>query len=108
MAPLLTTEDKARELGIAIDRSGERREYVNVLGRTVDTFQTLPQAVLGSLVLENVQIGISIKEESSVRVARWLKDQTILGVEVLQNYRVRFDYPRQKMGLTPIRPGQAR
>ena len=101
-APLMTTEDKARELGIAIDRSGERREYVNVLGRTLNTVQLMPEATLGPLTLKNVPIVISIKEESTVRVQRWLQDQTILGIEILENYRVRFDYARQKMGLTPI------
>ena len=100
MAPLMTTEEKARELGIEIDRSGERREYRNVLGRTVDTLQTLPRAKLGPVTLENVQLAISIRDESTVRVQRWIQDQTILGIEILEDYRVRLDYPNPKMGLT--------
>ncbi len=46
---------------------------------------------------------VSIGDESSVRVSRWLKDETLIGSDVLRDFRVRFDYERRQMGLTPAR-----
>ena len=51
--------------------------------------------------LEQSSVHIALSDESQVRITRWLQDQTIIGIEILENYRVRFDYPRAKLGLTP-------
>jgi hypothetical protein len=101
-SPIATTEEKARELGIAIDLGAARRGHVNVLGSSVEVVQSLPEARLGPITLEGPELLISLSDESQVRVSRWLQDQTILGIEILENYHVRFDYPRAKLGLTPI------
>jgi predicted aspartyl protease len=100
-SPISTTEEQARKLGIEIDRSAERRNYVNVLGTSVNVMQRLPEARLGTVTLVNPEIHIALSDESQVRVSRWLQDETIIGIEILENYRVRFDYPRAKLGLTP-------
>jgi hypothetical protein len=100
--PISMTEEKARELGIAIDRSAARRRHVNVLGTSTEVVQSLPEVRLGPVRLAHPELLIALSDESQVRVSRWLQDQTILGIDVLENYRVRFDYLRAKLGLTPI------
>jgi hypothetical protein len=75
---------------------------VNVFGTSVETVQSLPEARLGPVTLADPELLISLTDESQVRVSRWIQDETILGIEILEDYRVRFDYPRAKLGLTPI------
>jgi predicted aspartyl protease len=104
--PIATTEEKARDLGIEIDRSAARRGHVNVLGSSVEVVQSLLEARLGPVTLTNPQFLISLSDESQVRVSRWLQDETIIGIEILESYRVRFDYPRAKLGLTPAGAGE--
>jgi predicted aspartyl protease len=96
------TEEKAHELGIEIDPEAERVRFLNVLGTSVEYLQPLPEARLGSLVLRDTQLQIGSRSESSVRIARWLQDETMVGLLVLRNYRVRIDYKHGVMGLTPI------
>jgi predicted aspartyl protease len=101
-APILMAEEKAREMGIEIDRRAVRRGFNNVLGTSMAAVQRLPEATLGPITLREPRVLIALADESQVRVERWLQDQTLLGVELLENYRVRLDYPREKLGLTPI------
>jgi predicted aspartyl protease len=98
--PLLTTEEKARALGIAVDRSAARTGHRNVLGTQVSVVQSLGRATLGPVELRDVGLEIAIGDESSVRVGRWLQDETLIGSDVLRDFRVRFDYKRRQMGLT--------
>jgi hypothetical protein len=53
-------------------------------------------------VLRDTELQIGSRSESSVRIARWLQDETMVGLLVLRNYRVRIDYKHGVMGLTPI------
>jgi predicted aspartyl protease len=101
-APISITEEKARELGIEVDRRAVRRGFRNVLGTSTEAVQSLPEVTLGPVTLLDPEVLIALADGSGVRVQRWLQDQTILGVEILENYRVRLDYPREKLGLTPI------
>jgi len=41
-----------------------------------------------------------------VRVERWLQGEAIIGVQLLEKFRVRIDYPRAKLGLSPTRPAR--
>jgi hypothetical protein len=96
------TEEKARELGIEIDPDAERVHFQNVLGTSVKHVQTVPEARLGDVVLREPGLLIGSRAESSVRITRWLQDETIVGLPILQNFRVRIDYPHGVMGLTPL------
>ena len=96
------TEEKAAELGIPIDPNAERVHFRNVLGRSVDFRQDLSEARLGGVAVRDIQLEISSRSESSVRIARWLQDETIIGLRVLRRFRVRIDYRHAVMGLTPI------
>ena len=44
---------------------------------------------------------MSWRAESSVRIGRWVQDETIAGIEILEDWVVRLDYPRNRLGLTP-------
>ncbi len=101
-SPVAITEEKAAALDIAIDPEAERIRHVNVLATSTSTIQRLPEARLGGLVLSDVPLQIALADESSVRVGRWLKDETLIGTDLLRNFVVRFDYQRRKLGLTPI------
>jgi tetratricopeptide (TPR) repeat protein len=101
-APIVMTEEKALELGIEIDRNAERRRGINVVGTSTELVQHLPELSLGSVVLKDVELLIGIRDESSARVTRWLQHETILGNRILMDYRVRFDYQRGLLSLTPI------
>jgi predicted aspartyl protease len=96
------TEEKAAQLGIRIDPNAERRHFLNVFGSSVDFRQPLAEARLGGIAVRDTWVEISSRSESSVRVMRWLPDETIIGLLVLQRFRVRIDYPHGAMGLTPI------
>jgi hypothetical protein len=105
-APIVMTEEKALELGIEIDRNAERRRAINVYGTSTELVHHLPELRLGPLVLEEVELLIGIRDESSARISRWLQHETILGNRILMDYKVRFDYQRELLSLTPIaRPG---
>ena len=75
----------------------------NVLGTQVLAKQQIPFAKLGFVKLTDVDVHISLAEESSVRVERWLQGEAIIGIEILSDFRARIDYPRGKLGLTPVR-----
>jgi len=100
-APLIVTEERARGLGIEPDPEGERLLYYNVMGTSTDLAQTVPSARLGPVALSEVTLHISLRDESSARVTRWLQHEAIVGFDILRDYRVRFDYPRARMGLVP-------
>lgn len=100
--PITITEEKATELGIAIDPDAERVRFVNVFGTSIKHVQTLERARLGGVVLNEPSLMIGSRSESSVRIARWLQDETIIGLPILQRFRVRLDYPHGVMGLTPV------
>ncbi|MFQ5698023.1 MAG: hypothetical protein ACE5IL_07025 [Myxococcota bacterium] len=102
-ASIAITEEKARSLGIPLDPDAPRVQHTNVLGTQISTVQKLDHARLGTLSLEDVELQVGVRSESSVRVARWLEDETVIGLDLLDDYIVRFDYPHQKLGLTPIR-----
>jgi predicted aspartyl protease len=104
-SPVAITEEKAAALDIAIDPQAERIRHVNVLATSTSTIQSLPEARLGGLVLSDVPLQIALADESSVRVGRWLKDETLIGTDLLRNFVVRFDYQGRKLGLTPITRG---
>lgn len=105
--PIAITEEKAAELGIAVDLEADRISHWNVFSTSTSTLQRLPEARLGSLALTDVAVQIAVSDESSVRVARWLVDETLIGTDLLRNFVVRFDYPRSKLGLTPIPRGSS-
>jgi hypothetical protein len=100
-APLILTEEQARALGIEPDPEGERLLYYNVMGTSTDVAQTVPSARLGPVTLSEVALHISLRDESSARITRWLQHEAIVGIDILRDYRVRFDYPRARMGLVP-------
>jgi predicted aspartyl protease len=99
---IATTEEKARELEIAIDHSAPRTSHVNVLGTSVSTVQPLARGRLGPLELRDFDLEVALGGESMVRIQRWLQDQTLIGIYLLENYRTRFDYANRRLGLTPI------
>ncbi len=99
---ITVTEEKARELGIEIDPDAERVHFLNVLGTSTKFVQKQSGIRIGDLALGETEIMIGSRSESSVRITRWLQDQTILGLRVLKNYRLRIDYRHGVMGLTPL------
>lgn len=100
---LTITEEKASELGIEINRDAPRVTYRNVFAHSVELVHEIPQVSLGPVVLRDVELLISVRDLSQVRVTRMaLQSETLVGIDILKGYRVRFDYPRGKMGLTPI------
>ena len=99
-APLSITEEKARELGIELDRSAERIRYTNVVGTSTDFVHSVPKARIGALELVDASLLIAARDESSARIQRYLKDETIIGIDILKGYRARFDYPRGRLGLS--------
>lgn len=101
-SPITITEEKARELGIEIDPDAERRLYYNVLGTSTMLVHHLPELKLGPLVLRDVEVLIGSREESSARINRWIQHETIVGNRILMNYKVRLDYQRGLLSLTPI------
>ncbi len=103
-ANLILSEEAARKLEIEIDPDAERVRMRNVLGTQVTVRQRLARARLGPFELENIELQISLAEESSVRIERWLHGEAIIGVRLLEKFRVRIDYPRAKLGLSPTRP----
>ncbi|NRA01725.1 MAG: aspartyl protease family protein [Myxococcales bacterium] len=105
-ATLILSEEAARKLKIAIDPDAERVRMRNVLGTQVTLRQRLARAQLGPFELENIELQISLADESSVRVERWLQGEAIIGVQLLEKFRVRIDYPRAKLGLSPTRPAR--
>jgi predicted aspartyl protease len=104
-APIALSEEKAAALGIAVDRGGERRGVMNVLGTQVEVVQKHPVARLGPVELRDVDLAIALGDESSVRIQRFVQGEALIGVDVLRSFRVRFDYGRRKMGLTPAAAG---
>jgi hypothetical protein len=97
------SDEKAAELGIAVDPHAPRRKWRNVLGTSISAIQRVPSVKLGHLTLADVEIDIGLREESGVRIERMgLKDEALLGQAVLRDFVVRFDYPRKKLGLTPV------
>jgi len=97
-----TTEETAASLGIAVDPAAPRRNWRNVLATSISSVQRLSTAKLGPVTLDDVEFDIGLREEGGVRIERMLQGEVILGQGVLREFVVRFDYPRKKLGLSPI------
>lgn len=103
MGAISTTEEMAVKLGIAVDPDAPRRKWINVLATSVSAVQRLPLAKLGSVTLADVELDIGLRGEGGVRIERMAgKDEVLIGQGVLRDFVVRFDYPRKKLGLTPV------
>ncbi len=104
MGGISLSDEVAARVGITVDPNAPRQEWRSVLGTSISASQKLPSAKLGPLMLENVALDIGLREESGVRVERIMagEDEALLGQAVLRDFVVRLDYPRRKLGLTPV------
>ena len=102
MGSVNLTQEAAARLGIALDPNAPRRKWQNVLGTAVAAVQRVPSVGIGALTVEDVELDIALRD-SGVRIERMiLQNETLLGLELLRRFVVRIDYPRKKLGLTPI------
>ncbi len=102
MGSVNLTQEAAARLGIAVDPNAPRRRWQNVLGTAVAAVQRVPSVGIGALTVEDVELDIALRD-SGVRIERMiLQNETLLGLELLRRFVVRIDYPRKKLGLTPI------
>jgi hypothetical protein len=104
MGAISISDEMAAKLGIAVDPKAPRRQWRNVLGTSVSAMQRVPVVKLGPLTLEDVGIDIGLRDEGGVRVERIFagEDEALIGQVLLRDFVVRFDYPRKKLGLTPV------
>ncbi len=99
-----TSQEVAETLGIAVDPDAPRRTWTNVVATSIASVQRLPVAKLGPVTLHDVEIDIGLRGEGGVRIERTLRGETLIGQHLLRDFVVRFDYPRRKLGLTPVAP----
>lgn len=99
---VIISEEAAARLGIAVDPNAPRRQWQNVLGTSRASVQRVPSLGIGSATLADVEIDIGLRD-SGVRIERMiLQNETLLGLEVLRRFVLRIDYPRKRLGLTPV------
>jgi tetratricopeptide (TPR) repeat protein len=95
------TEEAAGQLGIAVDPHAPHQTWQNVLSTSQAAVQQLPLLQIGPVSLQNVEMAIALRS-SGVRIERFGTTEVTVGQGVLRHFVARFDYPRQRLGLTPI------
>ncbi len=96
------SEEAAAKLGIAVDPNAPRGQRQNVIATTEAAYQKQSLMKVGSVPVTDVELAIHLRG-TGVRITRMAPgDETLLGQGVLRRFLVRLDYPRQRLGLTPI------
>jgi hypothetical protein len=97
------SEEKARELGFTIEPGAETAQGLNLWGTDRWAMLRAPKAHLGELELEDVGLEVAVRAGSSWRVTHFVgPDEAFLGNAFMSRFRVRFDYPHQRVALLPV------
>ena len=104
---LLVSEEKARALGIAISEEATQVLGRNMYGESMHASFYVPAVRLGEHIERHVTLGVALREGAVYRVTNVAgRDEALLGNRFLSRFRVRFDYPHQRVALLPqIAPG---